>query len=207
MSVRLAIIDDHPVVAEGLAASFAATDDVEVVARGKTVADAERLLARSDVDVALLDIRLADGNGLAILARTEATRLASVIVLSSFATRQYVVAAVKYGALGFLLKTAPLGELVDAVRRVATGGSAFSAEQLRQARAGAIHLSPREREVVRRMLEGQANDEIGAGLKMSRKTVEAHLSRLYERFGVTSRLELALRAEREAWLDVEDPNL
>lgn len=207
MSVRLAIIDDHPVVAEGLAASFAATDDVEVVARGKTVADAERLLARSDVDVALLDIRLADGNGLAILARTEATRLASVIVLSSFATRQYVVAAVKYGALGFLLKTAPLGELVDAVRRVATGGSAFSAEQLRQARAGAIHLSPREREVVRRMLEGQANDEIGAGLKMSRKTVEAHLSRLYERFGVTSRLELALRAEREAWLDLEDPNL
>jgi DNA-binding NarL/FixJ family response regulator len=203
MTVRIGIVDDHPVVVGGLAAALDAVEGLEVVARAGTIRDAEGLLARDGLDVILMDVRLPDGNGLELLERTDGTRTAAVIVLSSFEATQYVAAAVRFGAQGFLVKTAPLDEVVDAVRRVAAGGSAFSARQLREGIKGPVQLRPRERDVLRRVLAGQSNDEIAAGLQTSRKTVEKNLSQLFQRFGVASRLELGLRAEREAWLEIE----
>jgi DNA-binding NarL/FixJ family response regulator len=203
MTVRIGIVDDHPVVVGGLAAALDAVEGLEVVARAGTIRDAEGLLARDGLDVILMDVRLPDGNGLELLERTDGTRTAAVIVLSSFEATQYVAAAVRFGAQGFLVKTAPLDEVVDAVRRVAAGGSAFSAGQLREGIKGPVQLRPRERDVLRRVLAGQSNDEIAAGLRTSRKTVEKNLSQLFQRFGVASRLELGLRAEREAWLEIE----
>jgi DNA-binding NarL/FixJ family response regulator len=203
MTVRIGIVDDHPVVVGGLAAALDAVEGLEVVARAGTIRDAEGLLARDGLDVILMDVRLPDGNGLELLERTDGTRTAAVIVLSSFEATQYVAAAVRFGAQGFLVKTAPLDEVVDAVRRVAAGGSAFSAGQLREGIKGPVQLRPRERDVLRRVLAGQSNDEIAAGLQTSRKTVEKNLSQLFQRFGVASRLELGLRAEREAWLEIE----
>jgi DNA-binding NarL/FixJ family response regulator len=203
MTVRIGIVDDHPVVVGGLAAALDAVEGLEVVARAGTIRDAEGLLARDGLDVILMDVRLPDGNGLELLERTGDTRTAAVIVLSSFEATQYVAAAVRFGAQGFLVKTAPLDEVVDAVRRVAAGGSAFSAGQLREGVKGPVQLRPRERDVLRRLLAGQSNDEIAAGLRTSRKTVEKNLSQLFQRFGVASRLELGLRAEREAWLEIE----
>ena len=203
MTVRIGIVDDHPVVVGGLAAALDAVEGLEVVARAGTIRDAEGLLARDGLDVILMDVRLPDGNGLELLERTGGIRTAAVIVLSSFEATQYVAAAVRFGAQGFLVKTAPLDEVVDAVRRVAAGGSAFSAGQLREGVKGPVQLRPRERDVLRRVLAGQSNDEIAAGLRTSRKTVEKNLSQLFQRFGVASRLELGLRAEREAWLEIE----
>jgi DNA-binding NarL/FixJ family response regulator len=203
MTVRIGIVDDHPVVVGGLAAALDAVEGLEVVARAGTIRDAEGLLARDGLDVILMDVRLPDGNGLELLERTGGTRTAAVIVLSSFEATQYVAAAVRFGAQGFLVKTAPLDEVVEAVRRVAAGGSAFSAVQLREGVKGPVQLRPRERDVLRRVLAGQSNDEIATGLQTSRKTVEKNLSQLFQRFGVASRLELGLRAEREAWLEIE----
>lgn len=203
LSIRIGIVDDHPVVVGGLAAALDAVDGFEVVDRAGSIREAEGLLARDGLDVVLMDVRLPDGNGLELLARTEGSRRVAVIVISSFETTQYVAAAVRFGAQGFVLKTAPLDEVVEAVRRVATGGSAFSAGQLREGLRGPIRLRPRERDVLRRVLAGQSNDEIAAGLRTSRKTVEKNLSELFRRFGVASRLELGLRAEREAWLEIE----
>ena len=203
MTVRIGIVDDHPVVVGGLAAALNAVEGLEVVARAGTIRDAEGLLARDGLDVILMDVRLPDGNGLELLERTGGTRTAAVIVLSSFEATQYVAAAVRFGAQGFLVKTAPLDEVVDAIRRVAAGGSAFSAGQLREGVKGPVQLRPRERDVLRRVLAGQSNDEIATGLQTSTKTVEKNLSQLFKRFGVASRLELGLRAEREAWLEIE----
>ncbi len=201
---RIGIVDDHPVVIGGLRAALREMEDLDVVATAGSIARAEALLAREDLDVILMDVRLADGNGLALLQRRGVReRGGAVIVLSSFESTQYVAAAVRFGAQGFVLKTAPISELVDAIRRVARGGSAFSSAQLRQGLAGVVELRPRERDVLRRVLDGQSNDEIAAGLQTSTKTVEANLSRLFRRFGVASRLELGLRAEREAWLEIE----
>jgi len=203
MTVRIGIVDDHPVVVGGLAAALDVVEGLEVVARAGTIRDAEGLLARDGLDVILMDVRLPDGNGLELLERTGGTRTAAVIVLSSFEATQYVAAAFRFGAQGFLVKTAPLDEVVDAIRRVAAGGSAFSAGQLREGVKGPVQLRPRERDVLRRVLAGQSNDEIATGLQTSTKTVEKNLSQLFKRFGVASRLELGLRAEREAWLEIE----
>jgi DNA-binding NarL/FixJ family response regulator len=202
MTIRIGLIDDHPVVIGGLQAALNAIADFAVVASAGQMADGTALLARDDIDVVLLDVRLADGNGLSLLRADRPPRPA-VLVLSSFKTTQYVSAAVRFGAQGFLLKTAPLDDVAQAIRQVAGGGSWFTAEQLRAGATGYVTLAPRDREVLQLVLGGHSNDEIAARLRISAKTVEAHLSRLFERFGVMSRLELGLRAERESWLDLE----
>lgn len=202
MTIRVALIDDHPVVLGGLDAALGAIDDLAVVAHGQSQLEGRAILKRGDVDVALLDIRLPDGNGLELLGELAPGHRPAVIVLSSFMTTQYVAAAVRFGAQGFVLKTAPLTELIEAIRRVAGGGSAFTADQLR---AGFVSMTPRELEVLRLVVRGRSNDEIGNEIHASRKTVEAHLSRLYERLGIRGgRIELAIRAEREGWLEVDE---
>lgn len=121
-----------------------------------------------------------------------------MIVLTAYDYPQYADAALRLGAAGFVLKTAPLTELMDAIRRVAAGGLAFSI------RPGAtrFRLTAREHDVVRLVADGHSNDEIGVALSIGAKTVETHLTRIFERHGVTSRTELATRALREGWLDV-----
>ena len=200
--IRVALVDDHPVVLQGLEAALSTAGDIEIVGTASTFADARMIVARDDVDVLLLDVRLPDGNGLELLGEASGRGRPAVLILSSFRSRQYVAAALKFGANGFLLKTTPLPELIAAIRRVAGGATAFTNEQLRDGQAGFVHLTDREREIVRLVLEGRSNDEIAVALRTSRKTVEYHLSRLYGRFGIMTRVELALRADHEGWLDI-----
>lgn len=136
MTVRVALVDDHPIVLNGLQAALGTIDEIVIVAQGSSVADAGSILERNDVDVVLLDVRLPDGNGIELLARPGRPARPAIIILSSFRNRQYVAAAIRFGAQGFLLKSTPLPELVDAIGRVAAGGSIFTAEQLREAQSG-----------------------------------------------------------------------
>jgi DNA-binding NarL/FixJ family response regulator len=201
--VRVLIVDDHPIVVGGLTASLSAESSIDVVGPAGSLAQARDMLNRSPVDVGLLDVRLPDGAGLDLIGESEARgRRPAWIVLSSFETAQYVAAAVRLGAAGYLLKTAPIEEIVSAIRSVARGGTAFSARYLAIARnAAPLSLSQRERDVVAGVIAGQSNQEISAHLRVSRKTVEAYLTRLFERFDVYTRTELALRAERDGLLD------
>jgi len=105
----------------------------------------------------------------------------------------------RLGASGFVLKTAPISELLDAIRRAAAGGMAFGIRPMRGTEA---RLSGRELDVVRLVVDGRSNDEIGVRLGIGAKTVESHLRRLFERLDVASRTELAARALGEGWLDV-----
>lgn len=203
MTIRVGIVDDHPMVATGLDAALATFDDLEVVAHAATLAEARRLLVRDDVDVVLLDVRLEDGNGIQALAERGARTRPAVLVISSFKTSQYVAASARFGAAGFLLKTVALPALVEAIRTVQAGGSVFTHEQLQK---GFVSLSPRERDVVRLAMDGLSNKEIGSQLGMSPKTVESRLTDIYDRFGITGgRVELSLRAAQEGWLDIEPP--
>ena len=185
---------------EGTAAILRAESDIAVitVAPSLEMAEAAGLFDAARVDVVLLDIRLGTDSGLRALTPTAGARPA-VIVLTAYDYPQYAEAALRLGAAGFVLKTAPLPELVDAIRRVAAGGLAFS---VRPTSAGLARLSPREHDVVRLVADGRTNDEIGSALEIGSKTVETHLARLFERLGVASRTELAMRAVREGWLDV-----
>jgi DNA-binding NarL/FixJ family response regulator len=199
--IRVAIVDDHPVVGEGTAAVLRSEPDLDVVGVATSL-DAARdagLLDRVGADVVLLDLRLGADSGLRLLAdRPGRTSLPAVIVLTAYDYPQYVDAALQLGAAGFVLKTAPLTELLEAIRRVAAGGLAFSVRP----RPGTVRLTSRELEVVRLVADGRSNDEIGAELGIGTKTVETHLARLFERTRVGSRTELATRAVREGWLDV-----
>ena len=203
--IRVGLVDDHPVVLQGLETALATVEDIAIVVRGSTFAEARSILARDDVDVLLLDVRLPDGNGLELLSEASTRGGPAILVLSSFRSRQYVAAALRFGASGFLLKTTPLPELIHAIRSVAAGGTAFTNEQIRNGQAGYVNLTDRERDIVRLVLVGRSNDEIAAKLHTSRKTVEYHLSRMYERFGIMTRVELALRADHEGWLDITSP--
>jgi DNA-binding NarL/FixJ family response regulator len=200
--IRVAIVDDHPVVADGLGAALGKEADISIVWTAGTVADARRALGSGpEVDVVLLDIRLPDGSGLDLLPGDRVGKPA-FLVLSSFDRPQYAAASFKRGAAGFLLKLAPTRELVDAVHGAASGGLVFQARHLASARAEPS-ISTRELDVVRLVAKGHSNEEIAGRLGISRKGVEACLSRLYERTEAGSRTELALWAEREGWLEVD----
>ena len=214
MTVRILLVDDHPVVLDGLESALAGEADLVVVARAATVAQARAILAREAVDrdalgraaidIVLVDIRLPDGSGLELMAESAGTTdTPAWIVLSSFETPQYLAAALSLGAAGYLLKTAPIGEVVAAIRRVAAGEAAFTAAQLKGAQeSGTARLTSLDQRILRALTAGQSNDEIAAELQIAGKTVEAHLTRLFGQFGVHSRTELALRADREGWLDL-----
>lgn len=196
--VRVGVIDDHPVVGQGTAAVLRTQPDIDVVGVAVSLgaARASGLTDRAVVDVLLLDIRLGTDSGLRLLADPD---LPAVIVLTAYDYPQYADAALSLGAAGFVLKTAPLADLVGAIRRVAAGELVFA---VRPRTTGRVHLTAREHDVVRLVADGRSNDEIGVALGIGAKTVETHLSRIFERFGVASRAELAARAVREGWLDV-----
>lgn len=200
--IRIGVVDDHPVVLQGLNNALATVEDIEIAAWGTNLAEARAIANRDDIDVLLLDVRLPDGNGLELLGEVSARGHPAVLILSSFRSRQYVAAALRFGANGFLLKTTPLPMLIQAIRSVAAGDTAFTNEQIRDGQAGFVTLTARERDIVRLVLDSRSNDEIALALSTSRKTVEYHLSRLYERFGIMTRVELALRADHEGWLDI-----
>jgi DNA-binding NarL/FixJ family response regulator len=202
--IRVAIVDDHPVVRQGIAALLGAHAEIEVVGSAGSVEEAVALLGRTPIDVLLLDIRLGADSGLRLLdggdtaASSARPAMPAIVVLSAYDYPQYAEAALRLGAAGFVVKSAPLEELLDAIRRAAGGGMAFGVRP----RAGQERVSPRELDVIRLVVEGRSNDEVGAALGIGVKTVETHLRRLFERFSVASRTELAARALREGWLDI-----
>ncbi len=200
--IRVAIVDDHPVVGEGMASLLRAEADLDVVGVAPSVADARANAFDSTqrVDVLLLDLRLGERSGLDLLADgAESGDRPAIIVLTAYDYPQYADAALRLGAAGFVLKTAPIAELLDAIHRVAAGGMAFA---VRPTGSGVVRLTTRERDVVRLVVDGRSNDEIGAALGIGSKTVETHLARVFERTGVTSRTELTSRSIREGWLDI-----
>lgn len=201
MTIRVAVVDDHPMVISGLIAALDVVDDFEVVAHSSTLAGAREILTSSAVDVVLLDVRLEDGNGIQLLADLGDTRRPAVIAISSFDASQYAAAAAKFGASGFLLKSVPLPAIVEAIRSVAAGHPVFTPAQLARR---FVSLTAKEREVLALAMEGLSNKEIGWRMGTSRKTVEAHLSDIFEKYGIRGgRVELSIKAAEEGWLDIQ----
>lgn len=201
-SIRVAIVDDHPAIREGTASLLDREPDITVVTTVGTVDEGIALLdGDPPPDVILLDIRLGDDSGLRLLSapalKGDGPRPA-VIVWTGYDFPQYATFAHRQGAAGFVLKTAPTTDLLDAIRRVANGGMVFDSRP----DLHAPQLTDRERDLLARLVLGRSNDEIGADLGITTRTVEAHMSRLFERLEVSSRTELAAKVVREGWLDL-----
>lgn len=202
--IRILLVDDHPVVVSGLRAALETQADLRVMATASSLEEARSALRGREFDVALVDLRLPDGSGMELLDEGRSDNATpAIIYLTTFDAPQYAEVAARLGASGFLLKTAPIETIVDAVRRVAAGQVAFTREQLRPSNRPAWKpLTVRELSVIGRVVAGRSNDEIATDLHLSPKTVEWYLARLFERFDVASRTELATLAQRQGWLDL-----
>ncbi|MBS1677010.1 MAG: response regulator transcription factor [Actinobacteria bacterium] len=200
--IRLLLAEDHPVVRAGLESLLAAAEDIEVVG---AVGDGEEAVARAaelDPDLVLIDLSMPRLDGIAATERIVAARPGSrVVVLTAFADRERILGALDAGALGYLLKDSSPDELLGGIRAAARGESPLApkaASELLAARAGQreADLSRREREVLELVAAGLPNKLIAARLGISEKTVKAHLTRVFERIGVTDRTQAALWARR-----------
>jgi DNA-binding NarL/FixJ family response regulator len=199
--IRVLVVDDHPATAIGLGELLGREPDLKVVGVAGDVERALQLVGEFAPAILLCDIQLQDEpGGFEILRRIGREGGPRVILFSSFDYPAFRQRAVELGAAGYLLKTASVGEIVEAIRRVAAGGSAFDGAALRGAAGALPRPSDRELEVIDRVRSGLSNDEIGVRLGISARGVESGIRRLFVRYGLVSRSELVALAERQGWL-------
>src|SRR5450755_1698453 len=200
--IRVLLAEDQAMVRGALAALLSREKDIEVVAevaRGDAVIDAA---STSFPDVALLDIEMPGGDGLAAAqALRSALPSCRVVILTTFGRSGYLRRAMDSGAVGFLLKDAPASELASALRRVMNGERVVDPElALLALSEGNNPLTPREREVLTAALPGISHAEIAARLSLSEGTVRNHLSAAMQKLGTHNRMEAAHLAEQKGWL-------
>ncbi len=189
--IRILLVDDHPVVREGLRGMLAAEDDLAVVAEAGGAAEAVAATRAHAPDVVLMDLRMPGGDGVEATARVLAQRPeARVVVLTTYETDADILRAVEAGAAGYLLKDASRAELAQAIRAAARGETVLApsvAAKLVSRMRSPVELSRREIEVLRLVARGRTNAEIGRELLISEATVKTHLLRTFGKLEVSDR--------------------
>ncbi|GAA2694591.1 response regulator transcription factor [Nonomuraea recticatena] len=200
--IRVVLADDEPLIREGWAAMLSLHDDLTVV--GQAADGRQAVEAGAGADVVLMDIRMPRMDGLAatveLTRRSPSTR---VVVVTTFENDQLVWAALRAGAAGYVLKRAPAGELVEAVRLVHSRRAVLFPDALRRIASPhhgsarprrPVALTPRELEVLRHITLGQANPEIAAALHVSRETIKTHVTNVLDKLGARDRTHAAVLA-------------
>lgn len=206
MSIRLLIADDHAVVRAGITAMLTATD-ITVVAEACDGADALRLARKHRPDIVLLDVRMPEVDGMSCLSKLGVEFPDTpVIMFSASKNPTYVARAVALGAKGYLTKSVPREELVEAIRLGASGESLWSRDDLRavsgtlsSARLESaldVPLTKRESEVLKQLALGLSNKEIAQALAISYETVKEHVQHVLRKLGVSDRTQAAVWAVR-----------
>jgi DNA-binding NarL/FixJ family response regulator len=193
--IRVLIVDDHPVVRNGLIGMFDGDDGFEVVGEAGDGAEAVRRANALAPDVILMDLRMPEMDGVsAIAALSRAGSTARVLVLTTYDTDSDVLSAIEAGATGYLLKDAPGAELFRAVRAAAAGEAVLSPSvatrvvgQMRAPAAPEEPISARELEVLELVARGASNRDAAARLFISEATVKTHLMHIYAKLGVGDR--------------------
>lgn len=194
--IRLVVVDDHPVVRQGLTAMLRWEPEIELVGEAADGQEAVRLILEQRPDVVLLDLRLPGLSGVDVMrqVRPQAPTV-RFLILTTYDTESYIAPALAAGARGYLLKDAILEELMQGIRSVVQGRPALEpgvAARLLDRIAdgdGAGDLSERELEVLRLLVDGASNKGIAQRLTLSENTVKAHVSHIFTKLGVQSRTE------------------
>jgi two-component system, NarL family, response regulator len=197
--IRTVVVDDHPVVLEGVVALLSEADGFAVVATAGDAAAAREAIARTHPDLVVLDLELPDGSGLDLLAALpNLAPAARAVVLSAYGGEERVGAALARGARSYILKGTPAAEIIATLRAVAQGEIRLPASVAAGfARAfGAAPLTPRGRDVLRLIAEGRSTKEIATELAISERTVKYHVGELLSRLGVHNRAEAVALAQR-----------
>ena len=209
MTVRVFLLDDHEIVRRGVRELLELEDDFEVVGEAGTAEDALARIAASVPDVAIIDMRLPDGNGVEV-CREVRSRNPEIqcVVLTSFADDEALFDSIMAGAAGYLLKQIKGNDLIDAVRRVAAGQSLLdpnvTARVLERLRTGPVQderlarLTEQERKILDLIAEGLTNRQIGERMFLAEKTVKNYVSNLLAKLGMERRTEAAVFATRLA---------
>ncbi|MFF2325482.1 MULTISPECIES: response regulator [unclassified Streptomyces] len=194
--ITLVVVDDHPVVRDGLRGMFDSSPGFRVLGEASNGVEGVDLVTRLDPDVVLMDLRMPGGGGVAAIAElTGRGARSKVLVLTTYDTDSDTLPAIEAGATGYLLKDAPRDELFTAVRAAADGRTVLSpavASRLvsrvrTPAAPGNDALSAREREVLERVAKGTSNRAIAAELFISEATVKTHLTHVFAKLGAKDR--------------------
>ena len=207
MTVRVLIVDDHPVVRDGLRGMLQAQPDLEVVADAANGHEALAAAARHDLDVVLMDLRMPELDGVEATRRIRADHPdVKVLVLTTYDTDADILHAIEAGATGYLLKDAPREQLFSAVRAAARGETVLAptvaAKLIRSVRTRPDHerLTPREVDVLRLVADGLTNRAIARRLHISEATVKTHLVHTYAKLGVDDRTAAVMSALEQGLL-------
>ncbi|GAA4981284.1 response regulator transcription factor [Kineococcus glutinatus] len=208
--LRVLLVDDHDLLRAGLVALLSAADDITVVGEATDGPSAVRAVAQLEPDVVLMDVQMPGGEGITATGRIVSTRPATrVLVLTTFDLDDYVFRALRAGASGFLLKTAPPADLVHAIRAGAAGELQLAPSVLRRLvdsyvenpppaqrprPPGLDELTPRELDVLGVLATGASNAEIGAQLHLAETTVKSHVTHVLAKLRLRDRVQAVVVA-------------
>jgi DNA-binding NarL/FixJ family response regulator len=212
MTIRLLLIDDHPVVRAGLRAVLETEPDLEVVGEADSGARAVSLAHKLRPDVVLTDLLLPDLDGVAVTQRIRADLPQTQVILLTSVDEEdaSVVRAVRAGAIGYVLKSANIADLVQTIHQAAAGqvhlSSRAAARLMQEMRSptNEFPLTDREREVLREVAIGRTNKEIARSLDIALTTVKSHVTAVLDKLGVDSRTQAALHAVRSRMVSPEE---
>lgn len=218
--IRVLLVDDHPVIREGLSTILGTAADVEVVGEAGSGLEAIDKAREHRPEVLLMDIRMPELDGIEATRRIKSQfPTMSVIVLSTYDNDAYIVGAVSAGASGYLLKDVSKDLLIHHIREVSRGGMLIKTSLLHQVFSNLASaknippagisevppelnsLTPRERAVLRLMVEGQRNKEIAKVLAISEDTAKKHVQNIIAKLGVSDRTQAAVKAVRAGFFE------
>ncbi len=216
-ALRVLVVDDHPVVREGLCNLLRHVPDIEVVGEAADGHQALRLVEKLRPDIALLDVVMPGPGGVEVTRRIRKMYPGTaVVILSAHEDDRYILGLLEAGASGYLLKTSTGKEVVQALRAVGAGESVLHPHVAARVLARAIRapvpatsfmergLTMREMEVLKLAAKGKSNKEIASELSVRVPTVKSHLVTVFTKIGAGSRTEAILEALRRGWISLED---
>ena len=208
MGIRVFIVDDHPMTRAGLLATLEREADFEVVGTAADGIAAWNIIDEKVPDVALVDIRMPGEDGVSLVRRVKESGLpVRSLMLTSYDAQQYVLASLRAGARGFILKTATPEEITRAINTVAKGGFYLDSEVASAMGDGEFtpeQLSAREREVLILASKGFSSKEVAARLFISERTVQTHLASIYDKLGAKNKTEALLLALKYGVVTLEE---
>jgi len=214
MTIRVLVADDQSMVRAGFRMLLASEPGIEVVAEASTGLEAVEKAARFDPNVVLMDIRMPEADGIQATRRILATDpAAQILILTTFDLDEYLYEALRAGASGFVLKDDPPEQLIAAIRTVAAGDALLSPAVTRRVIRrfsripnpeppdGLDELTAREREILRLVVDGLSNAEIGQALFIGETTVKTHVTHILQKLGVRDRMQLVVLAYRSGLVE------
>jgi DNA-binding NarL/FixJ family response regulator len=202
LPVTVLLVDDHSLIREGLRRAFERTDDVQVVGEAAGVDEALALDRALSPDVAVVDINLGDGSGIELVHRLRAAHpRMGLVVCTMYEGDEHLLGALEAGASGFVLKSAPVEDVVAAARQAASAPTSFTASDLagamrRRMLGPQVRLTPRESEILQNLADGVSVAVLAQRLYISQSTAKTHMSKLYDKLGAQNRTQAIMAAVR-----------